>query len=280
MSSQRPVVPGLEYRVRGEGNPVIALHGSASSGAQWRSLVGYLEGRFRIYTPDLPGYGGSAPASGVGLAGDAGAVGALIDRIGGPVHLVGHSYGGAVALKIASTRPASVRSLTVIEPVAFHLLRQGRKADRRLYDEVMGIGAAMDPASGPRGRIAGMRRFIDYWNGAGAWARTSSALRDFFLQCHDRVHADFAAISGEQDGPEDLARIAAPTLAIMGLDSPTPSLRATEIVARALPRAVLRMIPDAGHMAPLTDPHVIDPMIGDHLVAADRFLRVSSAIAA
>ena len=61
MSSQRPLVPGLEYRVRGEGNPVIALHGSASTGAQWQSLVGYLEGRFRVYTPDLPGYGGSAP---------------------------------------------------------------------------------------------------------------------------------------------------------------------------------------------------------------------------
>jgi pimeloyl-ACP methyl ester carboxylesterase len=280
MSSQRPIVSGLEYRVRGEGNPVVALHGSASTGAQWRSLVGHLEGRFRIYTPDLPGYGGSAPATAAGLAGDARAVGALIDRIGGPVHLVGHSYGGAVALKLASSRPGCVRSLTVIEPVAFHLLRQGSDSDRRLYDEVMGIGAAMDPTSGRDGRIAGMRRFIDYWNGAGAWARTSPGLRDFFLQCHDRVHADFAAIAGERDGLAELARIACPTLAIMGLDSPTPSLRVTEIVARALPRAVLRMIPDAGHLVPLTDPHLVDPMIGNHLVAAERALRISPAIAA
>ena len=223
MSSQRSTLSGLEYEVHGEGNPVIALHGSASTAAQWKSLTGYLEGRFRIYTPNLPGYGGSAPAPTPGLAGDAQVIGALIDRIGTPVHLVGHSYGGALALKLASSRPDAVRSLTVIEPVAFHLLRRGTEADRRLYDDVMWLGAAMDPDSGEGARIAGMRRFIDYWNGPGAWARSSPALRDFFLKCHDRVRADFAAIAGEEDGMAELARIGSPTLAIMGLDSPTSS---------------------------------------------------------
>ena len=70
---------------------MIALHGSASSGAQWRSLVGYLEGRFRILPPTCPATAASAHLPVGGLAGDARAVAALIDRIGGPVHLVGHS---------------------------------------------------------------------------------------------------------------------------------------------------------------------------------------------
>ena len=280
MTSQHPMDSALHCRVRGVGRPVIALHGSASSGAQWRSLVGYLEGRFRVFTPDLPGYGASAHLPVGGLAGDARAVAGLIDGIGGPVHLVGHSYGGAVALKLAAMRPEAVRSLTVIEPVAFHLLRAGGEVDRRLYREVMAIGAAMDPAAGPGRRIAAMRLFIDYWNGAGAWARTSAGLRAFLLGCHDRVRADFRAIAGEQGGVAELARIACPALAVMGLESPLPSMRVTEIVARALPRAVLRMVPEAGHMAPLTDPHIIDPMIGDHLVAADRALRGAPSIAA
>jgi pimeloyl-ACP methyl ester carboxylesterase len=144
----------------------------------------------------------------------------------------------------------------------------------------MWLGAAMDPDSDLGAKIAAMRRFIDFWNGPGAWARSSPALRDFFLKCHDRVRADFAAIAGEEHGTADLARIGSPTLAIMGLDSPTSSLRVTEIVARAIPRAVLRMIPDAGHMAPLTDPHLVDPLIGDHLVAADREYRATPAMAA
>ena len=71
MTSQHPMDSALHYRVRGAGRPVIALHGSASTGAQWRSLVGYLEGRFRIFTPDLPGYGASAHLPVGGLAGDA-----------------------------------------------------------------------------------------------------------------------------------------------------------------------------------------------------------------
>src|SRR5689334_22126360 len=91
----------LHYRVQGEGTPVVALHGSASTGAQWRSLTGYIGGRFRVVTPDLPGYGASArptaAAGGAdGLAADAEAIAALIDEVGEPVHLVGHSYGGSV----------------------------------------------------------------------------------------------------------------------------------------------------------------------------------------
>ena len=64
--------------------------------------------------------------------------------------------------------------------------------------------------------------------------------------------------AGAGDGAEaalaDLARIDVPTLAVVGLDSPTPSLRVTELVARAMPRSTLRMIPDAGHMSNLEQP--------------------------
>ena len=144
----------------------------------------------------------------------------------------------------------------------------------------MAIGAAMDPAAGPARRAAAMRLFIDYWNGDGAWARTSPRLRDFFLRCHDRIRAEFRAVACEAGGLGDLGRIACPTLAVMGLESPTPSLRVTELVARAVPGAVLRIVPDAGHMLPLTDPHVVDPMIGRHLAAAQPAVRAFPSVAA
>ena len=78
----------------------------------------------------------------------------------------------------------------------------------------------------------------------------------------------------------ELAHVDVPALAVMGLDSPAPSMRVTELVAEALPRAVLRMIPAAGHLAPMTDPHLVDPMIAAHLLAADRARRPAAAIAA
>ena len=270
----------LHYHVRGDGAPVVALHGSASTGAQWRSLVGYLEGRFRIFTPDLPGYGASTVAATGGLGGDAAIVGALLDRIGAPVHLVGHSYGGAVALKLAASRPDAVRSLTVIEPVAFHLLMDGSAADRALFAEAAGLAARTLTGVLGRGRVAAMRGFIDYWNGDGAWERTSAGLRRFFLSCAERVCADFRAVLFERSGREALATPEVPTLAVMGLDSAPTSMRVTEIVAETLPRAVLRLVPDAGHLAPLTDPHLVDPMVAGHLVAVERAARRLRPIAA
>jgi pimeloyl-ACP methyl ester carboxylesterase len=90
----------LHCPVQGTGAPVVALHGSASSGGQWRSLVGYLEGSFQVLTPDLPGNGRSpalCPAAS-GLAPVADALDRVIARPGQPVHLVGHSFGAAVAL--------------------------------------------------------------------------------------------------------------------------------------------------------------------------------------
>jgi pimeloyl-ACP methyl ester carboxylesterase len=268
----------LYYRAQGEGAPVIALHGSASTGAQWRSLVGYLQGRFRVLTPDLPGYGRSQ-AGPAGPHGDAAAVAALIEQVGEPVHLVGHSWGGAVALQLARKRPKAVRSLTLIEPVAFHLLRDGGQGDRALFAEVEELARAIAWRVEAGAPTAAIRRFIDFWNGAGAWSRTSRRLQGFFLECLGRVRADFRAAFAESWRAEELARLDVPTLAIMGLESPGPSMRVTELIAEALPRAVLGMVPAAGHLAPLTDPHLVDPMIAAHLLGADA-RRPAAAIAA
>jgi pimeloyl-ACP methyl ester carboxylesterase len=261
----------LHWRESGEGAPVIALHGSASTGAQWRSLTGCLEGRWRVITPDLPGYGLSeaAPGRGLGLAADAAQIAALAARLGQPVHLVGHSYGGAVALKLARVAPRLVRSLTLIEPAAFHLLRDTGPADRALMGEVEAVAQRI-AAHADIGRAdAAIRSFVDFWNGEGAWTRTSPRLQAALVGGLDAVLANFAAIAWERDRLADIPGIGLPVLAVMGLDSRPVTMRLTEILAETLPRAELRMIPGAGHMAPLTDPHLVDPMIAAHLARVE-----------
>ena len=261
----------LHYRVQGEGKPVVALHGSASSGAQWRTLTGFIGGRFRVISPDIPGYGVSAPGpGGNGLIDDARAIDALVASIGEPVHLVGYSYGAAVALKLAALRPEALRSLTLIEPVSFHLLRHGTRSDNELYTDVAGLASGIFSQSIDRREREAMRIFIDYWSGEGAWDRTSPRLQAELLTHLPRVCADLRAVMFEHQTVFDLAAITCPTLVIEGSDSPEVSRRLSQLVAGAIPQATLRTVPEAGHLAPLTDPHIVDPMIAAHLVAVDR----------
>lgn len=114
------------YHDVGAGPTVILAHGSAASRREWAPVVAALRDRYRVLTPHLLGYGRSEPSPLTARFhpwSDLGALIALADRAGEGVHLVGHSYGGALALEAARTLASRVESLTLIDPVAFHLMR-------------------------------------------------------------------------------------------------------------------------------------------------------------
>lgn len=247
----------VEFRL-----PVLALHGAASSGKQWHGLSDYLRGSYRVVAPDLSAYASSDSARS--------AVEAIIDE---PMHVVGHLHGAALALEIAMARPELVRSLTLIEPTAFHLLRDGAPSDRALFAELAGLADRMKIAIEAHDPAGGMSGYVDFWYGRGAWQRTSPDLRQTLASHLPRVAADLAASLVASWPAGGGAQIQCPTLVAMALESPTVSLRTAEIVAELIPGACLAMLADAGHMAPLTDPHIVDPMIGAHLKSVDRSRR-------
>lgn len=260
----------LHYREDGAGAPVVALHGSASTSYQWESLTGYIAGRFRVIRPDLPGYGKSSPLDkdDMSLASIVTRLSALFREIGEPFHLVGHSFGGAVALKVAQMMPHMVRSLVVIEPAAFHLFA-AEPGNRGHLDDLMPVVETMRTACAEGDAGTAMARFIDFWNGEGAWARTSHGLREKLARTTGQVMDDFVAISAETATFADYASIRCPVLAISGRQSPAVTQHLTERLSCNLPSAELAEIFDAGHMAPLTDPHLIDPMIAAHISATE-----------
>src|SRR5262249_21386735 len=144
----------------------LLLHSTASSGAQWRSLTETLGGGRRVVAPDLYGYGETDPWPGHGpftLADEAALAEAVLPPGRGPIHLVGHSYGGAPALHFAMRQPERLRSLTLIEPVAFHLLRDDGSdpAHRRLFQEVTEIAALISEATACGDYRRAMARFVD-----------------------------------------------------------------------------------------------------------------------
>lgn len=263
----------LSFGASGSGSTVVALHSSVSSGAQWKSLSHHLVSRHSVFTPDLPGYGGTDRWAGgpkPSIASEAEFVFGLIEAWEEPVHLVGHSYGGAVALSIALQHPEWVRSLTLIEPTVFHLLRNGDAADQRLHATMDAVRGVVNAAAASGNPGVGMEHFIDFWNGPGAWARTSPGLRAKLAPQISQVINNFAAGSAEDWSIDQCRQLRCPTMAMIGMESPMPSQRVTEMLAETIPGARLHLIAGAGHMLPLTDPHIVDPLISGHVRACER----------
>ena len=260
----------IHYREDGQGIPVVALHSSASSSKQWDSLTGYLSGRFRVICPDLPGYGKSDALDGSPrLADIVDVLSSLFRKLDQPAHLVGHSFGGAVALKAAQMLPDKILSLTVIEPASFHLLRDDRIAAPYLT-EIEAVEQSMAGHITAGDQSEAMACFIDFWNGEGAWGRTSAGLRQKLAILSSQVMSDFQAIFAEDTGLADLASVTCPVLVMAGEHSPNLTSHLAMRIAETLRFARFTEIIDAGHMAPLTDPHEVDPMIAAHLLSIDR----------
>lgn len=281
MERTQSIHAALHWTSTGVGAPVVALHGSASAGAQWRSLSEHLAPRFRVIAPDLPGYGRSGmPVARPSLAAEAAFLRPALDAARGPVHLIGHSFGGAVALAIAITMPRAVRSLTLVEPAAFRLLVNDDPTDRLLGEEISAVAETILSALRAGRQEVAAACFIDYWNGTGAWMRTSPRLQALILAAMGRVAENFDTLAAPGLTLRALAGINCPTLVIAGLETPLPALRTAELVAETIPGAQLTLIQGAGHMAPLTDPHIVNPMIERHFSAIETLPTLARALAA
>lgn len=243
----------------GEGPTVILLHSSGSSGKQWDTLVGTLQSRFRLQTVDFHGHG-ATPAFNVArplaIDDDAALVAPLLAAAPGGAHLVGHSYGGAVALKLARLYPRFVNSVAVYEPVSFRLLfdyNPWQPAAR----EVM-IVAAKIHTNLLVGRIdRAAAHFIDYWSGAGTWEAMPLSRRQTLIARMPSIVPHFSALFSDSLRRADLASLPMPLLCLTGARTRASTRRIGELLRLALPAATHEMLAGLGHMGPLTHAGVV-----------------------
>lgn len=260
----------VELARRGSGEPVVLLHCSGSSGAQWRSFADHLGDRFLTLAPDFYGHGGTPAWPGYGeftLADEAALVLGLIDSLHEPVHLVGHSYGGAIALQVARARPGRLRSLALIEPVAVHLLRDGDGADRAALGEFTQLGDAIIRSLCRGDYQGGSGRFVDYWSGPGTWAAMPIERRSSMAAGLGTRAIAFHALAADPCCLEDCAQIAVPTLLLQGSRTTPPPRRICDRLARVMPFAHMQVIKGAGHMSPLTHRDQVNELLAAHLEA-------------
>ncbi len=251
----------LAAQVRGHGERIVCLHSSTGSSAQWRRLQEALALRWQVLAPDLHGHGRSPawPASTTStLDVDGAAVAAMAGiHAGRSVHLVGHSYGAAVALQIALRHPQQVRSLTLYEPVAFGLLRTlaggGCGAREAALGEIEEVAASVASLVRAGSLDDAARVFVGYWGGgARAWSALNAGQQQAVSSRMPAVPRHFDALFGAEWDAQLLQRLQMPVLLMQGSATRASASRVSTLLAAALPRAQRVELPGAGHLGPLT----------------------------
>ncbi len=259
----------VHYGDVGTGDPIVCLHSGGSSGAQWRRMAGHLDHQWRVLSIDHYGMGGTSawPGPAALTHDDEGElVAELIAAIGQPAHLVGHSYGGAVALRMAVTKRAALASLTLIEPMAMPLLEQaGETAAMAEYNALR--DRFLDGAEKGREEEA-LEPYVDYWNGAGTWAGMADDARTKLIARAGLLCGAFRANSSNPTTLDDCRGLSCPVLIVCGGRTRPPAERVTEVLADVIPGARRVVIPGAGHMSPLSHAADVAAAIAGHLEGA------------
>jgi pimeloyl-ACP methyl ester carboxylesterase len=222
-------------RVAGDGPPAILLHGWGGEGASLHPLAAHLAQRFRTITPDLPGFGGTAPPPGDwGVPEYASWTLQLLDKLGiGRALLLGHSNGGRIAIFLAATQPAIVDRLILVDSAG---IRPDGTTTRQAVAAISKAGRAASTVP-LLGGIAERLR--------GRWHRAVGA-EDYANA--GPLRGTFVRIVN-QDLRELLPRIDAPTLLLWGADDESTPVADAHLMERLIPSARLTVFPGAGHFS-------------------------------
>ncbi len=235
---------------------LLALHRSGSSGRQWGAWLPTLGERCGgVITPELMGYAGNEawPAGRrVTLDDEAAALAPLLAE--GPVHLLGHSYGAAVALQLALRCPSRVRSLTLYEPVRFGLLLQQQGQPRALGQSVVMVARRIGLHVMAGALDAAAERFVDYWSGIGSWQQMKPAAQQNLAHRMPKVHNEFLALFGDNVPAADWSRLTMPVRLAGGTRSPAPVRAILDRLQQLLPQATRESFEGLGHMGPVAAP--------------------------
>ncbi|MBL8918212.1 MAG: alpha/beta fold hydrolase [Myxococcaceae bacterium] len=235
------------------------------SSRQWAHLAGRLAPAFRVTCPDLLGHGANPrwPADlPFHWEKDAEALGEVLASLGEPAHLVGHSYGGLLALALARAHPGRVLSLALVEPVAFGVLRGTQFDPERLAADRVPERGPVLPAEKT---AAWLTWFVDYWNGPGAFATLPPRMREAFVAAAPVIYGEVTTLLGDPTPASEWAQLTVPTLLVRGERSPVEAREICAVLAGALPNANLADVAGAGHLSPLTHADAVSGLIEAHL---------------
>jgi len=262
-NNERKIKMSDSYKILGQGEPVVMLHSSMSSKRQWKELAETLSTNYQTIALDLTGYGAAAfpdNPDAYALKDEAAHVDRLLNEAGlddnAPVHIIGHSFGGATALHWCFHHQERVKSLHIFEPVAFHLLPK----DSAAFAEISEVVQQLDDYVAQHDLQKACAHFIDYWSGKGAFESFPENIQQAMVQQVPKVILDFQALIGSNLTLDDYATLNFPITLIKGTQSPNSSQTISLLLKDALKNVDFHEVP-CGHMGPITHSAMVNEIL-------------------
>jgi lipase len=244
--------------------PVLALHCSLAHGGAFNALAQNLPG-FALRAPDLIGHGKAPDWDGICDYHAAVTAQALAEIGDQPVDLIGHSFGGTVALRLAVEHPRRVRSLTLIEPVFFAAAKQ---AADPAWDSFLADHHAFAALVASGEKTAAAWHFHAVWGGDAGFDSLPARMQTYMA---DRIHlitAPWNVLLEDSANLQAKGRISAlnmPVLLIHGDQSPPIINAIIHALAAQIPQATSAQIAGAGHMLPISHAAKVAHLVQGHL---------------
>jgi pimeloyl-ACP methyl ester carboxylesterase len=253
---------------------VLCVHGMTGAATNWTDLMAELAADFDCLALDLPGSGHSPPParrSGYSLKALAGTVSSLIETLGAaPVHLIGNSMGGAIAIRVAAARPDLVSTLTLVSPV----LPDRRPRRATMHFPVLALPVLGDRLAQrftrlpPENRIAGVFAACYFDASLVHQERIAAAVTE--LRRRDALAHDASSLVGaartlvaETLRPRQLSlwhaaeQVKAPSLVLFGSHDRLVSNALAAPAGRAFRHGRIVVLPETGHLAQMERPALV-----------------------
>lgn len=238
----------IGYEQAGEGPPLVLLHGAVSDCRVWEAQIEAFSHRFSVIAWDAPGCGQSTdPPESFRLPDYADALAGVLGQLGvGPAHVLGHSFGGALALELAARHPSAVATLILVGGYAgWKGSLPQNEVERRLsfaLEVADRLPGGFEPESMP-----GL--FSEEMSPEAA-----AALRSVMAEIRPVATRAMAHALAEADLRDALPSIRVPTLLLFGDADERSSLTVATDLNRRIPRSRLVVLPGLGHECYLEDP--------------------------
>jgi len=231
----------------GSGPALLFLPGSYGTPAAWRPLQRHLPAGYRKVGTSLLGYGGTSETrtpEDSGIHHEVRLVETLARQLAVPLHLVGHSFGGTVALATALAGRVQVASLALFEAGPLALMRE--QGHEHLYQATLRLSLDFEAAVAQGERDA-PRRIIDFWGGDGSFAAMADAVQGYCRQTAASNVLDWHTVFGFGVTLADLGRLRMPVLLVRGANAHPAMVAITDALRSGIAHAHCDVVAGAGH---------------------------------